>query len=119
MRYLYIVVTILFTVYAQIVMKWRMSLKGELPQDFINKILFLLNSFRDPWVVSCYFSGLIAALAWMAAMTKFDLSFAYPFISLTFVLVLIFSGILLGEPIGLKKIIGLLIIIAGLIVTAG
>lgn len=119
MRYFYIVLTILFTVYAQIVMKWRMSLKGELPQDFINKILFLLNSFRDSWVVSCYLSGLIAALAWMAAMTKFDLSFAYPFISLTFVLVLIFSGLLLGEPVGLKKIIGLIIIIAGLIVATG
>jgi multidrug transporter EmrE-like cation transporter len=52
----------------------------------------------------------------MAAMTKFDLSYAYPFMSLNFVLVLMLSAFFFGEPITPSKLIGLFLIIGGIIV---
>ena len=52
----------------------------------------------------------------MAAMTKLQLSHAYPFMSLAFVLVLIFSGVFFQEPITTPKIIGIALVVAGLIV---
>ena len=52
----------------------------------------------------------------MAAMTRFDLSYAYPFTSLSFVLVLALSVHLFNEPVSLPKVLGLALIISGIIV---
>jgi drug/metabolite transporter (DMT)-like permease len=54
----------------------------------------------------------------MAAMTKFDLSHAYPFMSLNFVIVLLASNWLLNEPITPQKALGVFLIILGTIVAA-
>lgn len=117
MAFLYIIGTVLFTVYGQLIIKWRIPKYGELPTELSDKIFFLLKLFLDPFILSGFVAAFLAALSWMAAMTKFEISFAYPFMSLSFVLVLIISAILLGETITLGKIIGLILIIMGIILT--
>ena len=118
MSFLYIFGTIFLTVYGQLIIKWKMSEAGPLPQTFIAKVIFLTNMMLNPWIISSFTAALIAALCWMAAMTKFDLSYAYPFMSLSFVFVLILSGILFHEPITPLKVIGLGFIIAGIFLGA-
>ena len=54
----------------------------------------------------------------MATMTKFDISYAYPFTMLGFVAVLALSALLLGESFNMYKIIGCLIIVIGVIITS-
>ena len=49
-------------------------------------------------------------------MTKFELSYAYPFMSLAFVLVLVLSAVLFHEPLTVPKILGVLLIIIGIVV---
>ena len=51
-------------------------------------------------------------------MTKFDISYAYPFMSSAFVLVFLISVILFNEAITWNKVIGLLLIVAGIVVTS-
>lgn len=115
--YLYILGCIFFTVYGQLVLKWRLSNKGAFPEDSLDKMWFLVKAFLDPFVVSGFLSAFIASLCWMVAMTKFDLSIAYPFMSLAFVLVFILSIFFFNEPFTLGKLLGLLLICAGVIVT--
>lgn len=107
---------ILFTVYGQLVIKWRMLTFGKLPDALGDKILVLLRNLFDPWVFSGLFAAGIAAIAWMAAMTMLPISKAYPFMSLAFVFVLLFGSRLFGEPITWPKVVGLLLVIAGLVV---
>ena len=38
MGYIYIFLTIFFTVYGQLVIKWRMPMKGQLPEELMEKI---------------------------------------------------------------------------------
>ena len=117
-NYLYIFGCILFTVYGQLVIKWRMSQKGHLPAELADKLLFLLKAFVDPFLLSGFVAAFVAALFWMAAMTKFEISVAYPFMSLAFVLVLLLSALFFHEPITLGKVLGMTLICAGIIVTA-
>jgi len=49
-------------------------------------------------------------------MTKFELSYAYPFMSLSFVFVLVLSGLFFHEAITLPKLFGVLLIMSGIIV---
>ena len=88
MDYLYILGAILFTVYGQVVIKWQVSNAGAFPGDAAEKMWFLLRLAVNPWVISSLCGAFLAFLCWMVAMTKFDLSYAYPFMSLSFVFVL-------------------------------
>jgi len=116
-NYLYIFGCIAFTVYGQLVIKWRLIHKGALPVEFAGKLAFLFKAFIDPYVLSGFVAAFIASFFWMAAMTKFEISVAYPFMSLAFVLVLLFSVLLLREPITIGKVLGVGLICTGIIAT--
>ena len=116
--YSYIFMTIGFTVYGQLIMKWRVSNTGSLPEDSFEKLKFLILLLFDPFIFSGICAAFLASLAWMAAMTKFELSHAYPFMSLNFVVVLLLSGWLLSEPVTIQKVLGVSLIIIGTVIGA-
>ena len=116
MGYLYIIGTILFTVYGQIIIKWQVSHAGAFPKDAVGQVWFLLRLVSNPWVISSLCCAFLAFFCWMAAMTKFDLSYAYPFMSLSFVLVLIFSAVFFHEPITAAKMLSVIFIVIGIII---
>ncbi len=118
MGYFYIFGTIFFTVYGQLIIKWRMPNYGHLPEGSTEKIVFLLKLFLDPFILSGFVSAFLASMFWMAAMTKFELSYAYPFMGLTFVIVFLFSTFFMGENFNLYKLVGLSLIVIGVIITA-
>ena len=117
MGYLYIFGCIFFTVYGQLILKWRLSLKGAMPEALTGKLLFLAKTFLDPFILSGFAAAFVASLFWMAAMTKFQVSFAYPFMSIAFIAVLFLSALFFHEPITLGKVLGLILITSGIIVT--
>lgn len=82
------------------------------------KFTFAFNMLIDPYIVISLILTLIAGLAWMIAMTKFDISYAYPYTIFGFVLVLLFSSFLFGEPITWQKLVGLFFITIGLLISS-
>ncbi|RYG52901.1 MAG: hypothetical protein EOO01_05775 [Chitinophagaceae bacterium] len=115
--YVYIFSTIIFTVYGQIILKWRLSQLGSLPEGFKEKIFFLFKAVFDPYIFSGFASAFVASFCWMAAMTHFEITKAYPFMSLAPALVFMIGVLFLGETFTIGKVIGLCLIIAGTIVT--
>ena len=116
MSFFYIIGMIILTVYGQLILKWRIAHYGCMPSGLTDKLVFFGKLILDPFIISAFVAGFPAVLLWMAALTKFDLSFAYPFTSLSFVLILVFSGLFLGEPVTLPRIIGMVLIVLGIIV---
>ncbi|MDH5717024.1 MAG: EamA family transporter [Spirochaetia bacterium] len=116
MKYSYVILTILCTVYGQLMLKWRISLNKHFPESAKDKIIFLIQNLQDIWILTAFFAAFVAALSWMAAMTKMQLSDAYPFLSITFPVVVILSGFFFNEPLSVYKYLGLIIIVAGVIV---
>ena len=82
-----------------------------------NTLLFLLKLFLNPYIIPGFVAAFLASLFWMAPMTKFEISFAYPFMSISFVIVLFLSYILYRETITIRKILGLMFIILGIVIT--
>lgn len=60
----------------------------------------------------------ISTLLWLFALSKADLSFAYPFLSLTYLAVLVGGALLFHEEVTLPRVIGFLVIIAGVWIVA-
>lgn len=115
--FLYIFGTVVFTVYGQLILKWRIGKYGQLPDLPTDKVVFLLKAVFDPFIFSGLFAAFIASLFWMAAMTKFDVSFAYPLITagLTFITVF-FAIVILNESVSLNKVFGVLLIMSGVLI---
>lgn len=116
--YFYITLTILFTVYGQLIIKWQVGQAGAMPEPTGAKISFMFGLLLNPWIISGFVAAFLAALCWMAAITRMELSHAYPFVGATFVFVLIGSGLFFGEAITPLKIAGTALIVLGIIVAS-
>jgi uncharacterized membrane protein len=116
--YGYILTTLTLTVYGQLVLKWRISQLGPLPESLKDKVLVLVSLILDPYVFSVYIAVFGAGLAWMAALSRFELNYAYPFMSLSFVLVLLLSSWLLGESLTVARALGVALIVAGTVIAS-
>jgi drug/metabolite transporter (DMT)-like permease len=112
----YILATVLLSVYGQIVLKWQVAKAGVLPAAISERIVFLISLIWNPWILSSVAAGFLAFLCWMAVMTKFELSYAYPFMSLSFLLVLILSAVLFHEPVTIAKALGITLVMAGIVI---
>lgn len=60
----------------------------------------------------------VSTLLWLFALAKADLSFAYPFLSLTYLAVLIGGAFLFGDKVTLPRVIGFAVIITGVLIVA-
>lgn len=119
--YIFLIFTIIFSVYSQIMCKWRISTKFsdiQLPEGVWDKINLIFTLVFDPFIFSTLLATFASGLCWMATMAKLDISFAYPFTSFGFVLVLLCSSLLLGESMNIYKVIGVLVIMLGILIAS-
>ena len=115
MEYFSVLYVVLFTVYGQLIIKWRMTLHDlptatNLLTKFSGLIMIML---RDPFILSGLFSAFLASLVWMNIIKKLQLNIAYPIMSLSFVLVFFFSVIFFQEEFNWLQVLGLVLIITG------
>ena len=106
--YLLLLIPITFLVIGQISTKYGSLLLNEAsPETFF----FRLN----PYIVVGYSCLVLRGIIWVFILRRIELSVAYPLLSTSFVIVLIFSYYLFGEQIPPLKVIGTFFIIAGVI----
>lgn len=60
-------------------------------------------------------AAFLAFLCWMGALSSFDLTYAYPFTSLSFMFVLALGVAIFKELLSMGKVVGILLICCGLI----
>lgn len=111
-----IATTIVLTVYGQLVVKWRVRNAGVFPESTGDRASFLARLLVEPWIISVFVAAAIAALAWMAAMTRYELSVAYPYVAVSFALVLAGSAVFFDESLNAAKVSGIALIALGLVI---
>lgn len=55
----------------------------------------------------------LGAVVWLLVLAKVDVSFAYPFVGLGFILTMLLGWWWLNEPVGLTRLIGTLMVASG------
>ena len=60
----------------------------------------------------------ISALVWLAVLSRASLSFAYPFVALTYILILLFDRFVLNQQVGALRWTGVAFIVAGIVLVA-
>jgi len=118
-NHFYLFLAISFGVASQLIIKWKMSaFSFDDYETITDKFIFAFGMLFNPYIIASLILTLLAGVTWMIAMTKFDISYAYPFTTLGFVFVFIFSVILFGEAVNWYKVLGLGFIIIGLIISS-
>jgi multidrug transporter EmrE-like cation transporter len=118
MGYVFVAITILLTVYGQIVIKWQVGLVNPSMAAAADPLAFYARLLLNPWVLSGLFAAFAASLSWMAALSKLSLSHAYPLTALSFVFVVVAGAMLFSEPLSRYQLIGVALIMLGIAVGA-
>lgn len=114
----FLVLTVLFTVVGQLLVKRGMLQVGAPPERLISLPEFVIRAFTNPSVVLGLGCAVVASACWTIAIARAELSVAYPFLGLGIVLVLALSGALFGEVVPIQRWIGVLVVCLGLYVAS-
>ena len=111
----YILISVLAGAVGQIMLKRGMSSMGPLTFAFSELGSMLWRIGTNPFVIgglAIYVSG---TLFWLMALSRVELSYAYPFASLSYVVMLIASWLLFREEISVMRLAGTLVIGLGVL----
>ena len=114
-RHAYLLLYIVFTVASQLIMRWRVGGAGALAPD-ADRVRFVLHLLAMPWVWVAFASTFLAGVMWMLTLGRLDLTYAFPFTGITFLIILFAGAFVFGEPVSMGRAIGTLLVVAGLIV---
>jgi drug/metabolite transporter (DMT)-like permease len=111
----YILIAVVGSAAGQLLLKKGMSTMGPLTisLDQIFGILWRIGT--NPYVVIGLTIYVCGTVFWLAALSRVDLSFAYPFASLSYIAMIVGGWLLFSEKIDVWRIGGSLIIMLGVI----
>ena len=119
MKYiLFILFTVLTNAAAQLLLKQGMISLGPISFSSDTLIQKIFQIVFNPWVFAGLFTFVISMASHLYVLSKVDLSFAYPFLSLAYVAVAIFAWLLFKEDLGAMKIAGIAFICVGTVLIA-
>jgi multidrug transporter EmrE-like cation transporter len=115
---LLILIPVVFASISELAMKKAISSFGELSLRSLLSWSFHLNIFTNPYVLFALGLYGISVLLWLIVLSRVPLSYAYPLVSISYVLVVLASKWILGEPVSLTRWVGVLLICSGVILIA-
>jgi multidrug transporter EmrE-like cation transporter len=97
----------------QVALKQGVQMYGE-----ISSIARLAGAFGEWRVLLGFLLYGVSSLLWLKVLSMTNLSYAYPFIALSYVVVVFLGWKVLGEQVTLASVVGLALICVGVIVLA-
>ena len=114
----YILPSVFLGVIGQLLLKRGMLVMGPLSLSGGNVGSLVWSIFTNPWVIAglaLYVSG---TLFWLIALSRAELSFVYPFATLSMALIIVSSHFIFGETISGLRLLGIVTIVVGVLIVA-
>lgn len=111
----YILVSVLASAVGQILLKKGMDDIGSLTLTLNQGVKLVWRMATQPYVVIGIIIYAFGTIFWLAALSRTDLSYAYPFASLQYAVMLGASWWLFNENVSLWRIAGTSIVILGVL----
>ncbi|MEZ4641083.1 MAG: EamA family transporter [Caldilineaceae bacterium] len=111
----YILTAVILGAVGQIMLKKGMNTMGALTLSFDGLPMMLFRIATNPWVVVGLTIYLTSTVFWLTALSRVDLSYAYPFASLSYAVMLVAAWRLFDEDLNLLRIVGTLVVCLGVL----
>lgn len=119
MKYLgFILFTVMTNAAAQVMLKQGMMSLGDISFAGTNPVIKILQIVFNPWVFLGLCTFVISMASHLFVLSKVELSFAYPFLSLAYVAVAVFAYFVFREDLNAYRIAGIAAICVGTILIA-
>jgi drug/metabolite transporter (DMT)-like permease len=113
-----ILATVCFNVAGQLSLKLGMSKIGKFPLAAGHLPPVFFTAATSPYVLLGVFSYSIGFLFWLIVLTRAEVSYAYPMLSLAYVLTAVLAWHLFGENLTWVRMTGILITCLGVFIIA-
>ncbi|MFZ1770777.1 MAG: EamA family transporter [Caldilinea sp.] len=111
----YILVSVIAGAIGQITLKYGMTQTGQITLSLQDIVPTLFKVFTNPFIIGGLALYVGGTVFWLAALSRVDLSFAYPFASLSYVVMLTASWLLFNENITPLRLAGTLVVMLGVL----
>ncbi|MBI4447619.1 EamA family transporter [Candidatus Woesearchaeota archaeon] len=108
---------IICAVVGQLILKKGMG-KREVSIRLKSVFRDVFRLYWDALIIVGLFFYCLSALLWLVALSKVDLSYGYPLVSVNYVLVALASKFIFKERISYKRWLSILVIVLGVVVLA-
>ena len=106
----YILISVLGGAAGQVLLKKGMGSMGPLTLSVNQLGSILLRIATNPYVVFGLGVYMLSTIFWLTALSRVNLSYAYPFASLSYIVMLVVSWQLFKEDISFLRLLGSLVI---------
>lgn len=115
-----ILLSVAFSAFAQIALKAGMAAPAvqRALLDGAGKVAAVGVIAFNPFILLGLFLYFASAAIWLLVLARVEVSFAYPFVALGFVLTAVLGRLVFQDSFSAAKIIGTLLIMAGVVVLA-
>ena len=79
---------------------------------------FIPQALMSPWVLAGLTGYVLSTVTWLVVLARAELSVAYPFVSLAFVVTSVYGYWALHESVGPVRVCGIAMIVAGVALVA-
>jgi drug/metabolite transporter (DMT)-like permease len=113
----FIIMAVTMSAIGQVLIKKGINVLGNI--DFSSGLITsYMKIFLLPYVILGSLVYVISLFIWVYALSKVALSFAYPFLALSYVMIIVASRVFLGETVPFLRVLGILVICIGILLVA-
>ena len=113
----FILITVFLNAMAQLLIK-RGMIYNEFVFSFSNIFQNIEKIIFNPFIILGLICMVLSMITHIISLSKFDVSYAFPFISISYVIVFLGGYLLFKEDLNFLRLTGLLVIILGTILIA-
>ncbi len=113
-NFMLVLVGVLLNAAAQLCIKQGMNVIGNISLDTGAVLSMIPRAAINPYILAGMACYVISVLVWMVVLSKVEVSLAYPFLSIGYIVTAFVGYFFMGETLGLYKILGILTICAGI-----
>jgi multidrug transporter EmrE-like cation transporter len=103
---------------AQIIMRKTMIQIGEINLEHRNILSYLPQLIGNIFLWGSFLCYGLSICIWIIVLSKVEVSYAYAFSSLGYILVVIMGSLLLHEQVSMIRILGIIVVCFGIILVA-
>lgn len=116
--FVFIIVTVILNAVSQLLMKSGMDQVGKAELSSSKVLSLLMSAATNPLIILGLASMTISMATHLMSLSRFDVSFAFPFISLAYAIVAAWGYFVMGENVSAQRAAGIGIIVLGTVVLA-
>jgi multidrug transporter EmrE-like cation transporter len=113
-----ILLGVLLNAAAQLLLKQGMRQIGPVHMDWAQAMPMGLQVAANPYVLTGLFAYVVSVLVWLVVLSRVDVSFAYPMLSIGYIVNAIAAYYLFDESLSPTRMLGILVIIVGVMLVA-